>query len=152
MKQEEAEAALKAADEELAEVESALAAAAASPASAAAPASHPEGSVLHDVRRLLEALEQAPLPAKPGQGPILPDEALNAMRALRMQLDAPPPPARLDEPLESVALTVTESDADSGQLSEDDLMGELCDIDEGNSEALAEVARRLKGARRMAPY
>ena len=39
-----------------------------------------------------------------------------------------------------------------GPASEDEAMGELNMVDEGDEEALLELAKRLKRARRAAPY
>ena len=117
--------------------------------------------MLTDVRALLSELERAPLPAVPGRGPALPEAALAAIASLRRRIDPPVAAGRLDEALEAasggpegVALPQMEANAseEHDELSEDEVMGELDQIDEENEAELAAIARRLKRARYITPY
>ena len=137
----DAEAAATIAAAELREVEASL-------AKAAAETSAPR-TVVEDVRRLLAALEVAPLGGTPGIGPALPEAVLAAMAALRQQVDAPAPEARLDEALSPADRGKEGDGAETAEdADQDSLMGALDSADDSDEAAMLAIARRLKRARR----
>ena len=119
----------------------------------------PESSaiLIHEVRALLDALEQTPVPGQVGKGPQLPEAVLQTMCSLRNKLQPPVPPAKLGEALEADAEEPPNTEQGepaepSEAASADDLMGELEDLADTDDEGLLDVARRLKRARRKGPY
>ena len=160
-----AAARLDASKRELAEARAALAqveAEVAHPEASVASAGSPEkavDAVLHDVQRLLEEIEKAPMPGVAGVGPCLPESVLGAIASLRGRLDAHVATPSLDAPLEQGA--ECSQDPPSAGLAEpavpseasaDNLMEELADLADTDDEGLLDVARRLKKARRNGPY
>ena len=112
-------------------------------------------TVVAEVRKLLAALESAPLNGTPGQGPALPEAVLSTMVSLRRQVDEPTPAGRLDEALSPSArdrpATCAPSDA-SVPGPDDSIMEALESADEADDAAMAAIARRLKRVRRDGPY
>ena len=135
-------------------------------------APQPNATILQEVRSLLDALEQAPVPGHVGTGPKWPETLLQLMFSLRSKVQPPAPVAKLGEALEESAKHSEHSSAcpepesreerqgqgaagDLDASSEsvgDSIMEALASADEVDDAAMAEIARRMMRARRQGPY
>ena len=106
-------------------------------------------------RAFLERLESGWFAARTD----MPEEIISAMTAVHKLVNClePPPPASLEWPLQATADNVVgssrggEGDAPEEDtcMTENEVIGKLESIDDSDNEALLEIARSLKRARRM---
>ena len=101
-------------------------------------------------RTLLERLESGRFAANAE----MPEEIISAMTAVHEVVNSmePPPTATLDSPLQTQGdgshKEDTQDAEDDATMDETEVMGRLDGVDDSDSEALLEIARRLKRARR----
>ena len=101
-------------------------------------------------RTLLERLESGRFAANAE----MPEEIISAMTAVHEVVNSmePPPTATLDSPLQTQGdgshKEDTQDAEDDATMDETEVMGRLDGVDDSDSDALLEIARRLKRARR----